>query len=116
MNGSSPPGVDCSSPSVTNSYAREQAAIALWRINCDTNVVPVLTAELDSASEAAAYGSIPTAFSEMGPSASAAVPVIIKAIREKRGMPNPPGIDIPAVRLKALREIDPAAATKADIK
>ena len=98
------------------SYAREQAAIALWRINRDTNVIPVLIAELESASEAPAYGRILTALREMGPSARAAVPVIIKTIKDQRGMPNNHGIDIRAVGLKALEEIDPEAATKAGVK
>jgi len=100
----------------TNSYAREQAAIALWRINRDTNVVPVLIAELGSASEAPAYGRILTALREIGPSARAAVPVIIKTIKDRRGMPNDHGIDIRAVGLNALEEIDPEAATKAGVK
>jgi hypothetical protein len=100
----------------TNSYAREQAAIALWRINRDTNVIPDLISELGSASAATAYARILTALREMGPSARAAVPVIIKTIKDQGGMPNNHGIDIRAVGLKALEEIDPEAATKAGVK
>jgi HEAT repeat protein len=100
----------------TNSYAREQAAIALWRINRDTNVIPVLIAELESASEAPAYGRILTALREMGRSATAAVPVILKTIKDRRGMPNDHGIDIRAVGLKTLEEINPEAATKAGLE
>ena len=77
---------------------------------------PVLIAELGSASEAPAYGRILTALREIGPSARAAVPVIIKTIKDRRGMSNDHGIDIQAVCLKALEEIDPEAAVKAGVK
>ncbi|PYJ55030.1 MAG: hypothetical protein DME24_25485 [Verrucomicrobia bacterium] len=93
----------------TDPYAREEAAVALWRINHDTNVIPVLLAELEAANEAPRYGIILTAFGEMGPAAKPAVPAIMKTIRERRGMPNPHGIDIPEVALKALKKIDPDA-------
>jgi len=96
----------------TNSYTRVRAAIALWRINRDTNVIPVLYAELESASEAPAYGRILTALRQMGPSAMAAVPVIIKTIKDQRGKPNNHDIDL----LKALEELYPEAATKAGMK
>jgi hypothetical protein len=72
----------------------------------------VLIAELESASEAPGYGRILGALREMGPSAMAAVPVIIKTIKDQRGMLNNHDIDL----LKALEEFDPEAATKAGVK
>jgi hypothetical protein len=100
----------------TNSFARLEAAIALWRIKLDTNVIPLLIAELEAATDALSSRRILNAFGEMGPAAKAAVPGILKTIRDRRGMLNDHGIDIPAVGLNALEEIDPEAATKAGLE
>jgi hypothetical protein len=86
------------------------AFFALWRINHDTNVIPLLLAELEASNEAPTYGRILTVFGEMGPGANAAIPVIMKTIQDRRGTPNPHGIDIPEVGLKASKKIDPEAA------
>jgi hypothetical protein len=86
---------------------RTQAAIALWRINRDTNVAPVLTAELERVGHVFSYD-ILTALGEMGPAAKSAVPVIVKKLEDPKvnsrgGAPN-------LAALEALKKIDRTAA------
>jgi HEAT repeat protein len=60
-------------------YAREQAALALWRITGDTNLVPALVAEFEQAADAQTRQRVLTIFEEMGPGAKEAAPVILAA-------------------------------------
>jgi HEAT repeat protein len=94
----------------TNSYTRQQAAIALWRINGDTNAIPVLISELPQAFDAARCASIVTILGDIGPAAAAAVPAIRRVITNWFGIRE----NIPRLGLEALKKIDPEASARAE--
>jgi HEAT repeat protein len=58
---------------------RRQAAIALWRIDHDTNMVAVLTSELEEGG-LTTHPDVLAALGEMGPLAKNAVPAIVKMV------------------------------------
>jgi HEAT repeats len=88
---------------------RSEAAIALWRINRETNMLAVLTAELEQRG-LMAYPDVLTALGEMGPLAKAAVPAIIKML----GPPQAGFFSQPdsTFTLNALEKIDRQAADR----
>jgi hypothetical protein len=92
----------------SNATLRVQAAVALWRINRDTNMVQVLTAELDRAPFLLYQSDVVSVLGEMGPAAKPAVPVIVR-ILENRPI-NPFGIADYGLELTALDRIDREAA------
>ena len=102
--------------SATNSYTRIQAAIAIWRIAADTNMIPTLIAELDTTPDVPTCSWILSAFGEMGPVAKPAIPAMLRKLQGSRGVSNAQGIDLSAVGLRALNKIDPVAAVQASEK
>jgi HEAT repeat protein len=65
-----------------HSYAQEQAALALWRITGETNVVSTLAAAFEQAADAQTRQRILTIFEEMGPGAKDAVPLILTGLKD----------------------------------
>jgi hypothetical protein len=88
---------------------RLQAAIALWRINHDTNVCPLLIAELDRA-RLPVSPEIYLALGEMGPAAWSAVPVLTERLENPQfnSFASPDSNDA----LDALAKIDSQAANE----
>ena len=93
-------------------FTREQAAIALWRITRDTNVVSLLVAELDRAPNSMAYRQIVSALGEMGQPAKAAVPAVVRTIGQPGRWEDFEQYEILKVGEEALRRIDPNALLK----
>jgi len=100
-----------------NPYARERAAMALWRITQDTNMVRVLVKELEKARTAEVFQSILIALGEIGPAAKEAVPLIQQKL--EAALPADPNVafyvsgqratNVFQVAREALSKIDPAA-------
>jgi HEAT repeat protein len=92
---------------------REAAATALWKIEQNPSVVPVLAESLENAREYQAALRLMLTLGQIGPAAKAAVPVIRKKI-EDPGVPFvPTHVDFAQAALDALAKIDPAAAQDA---
>jgi HEAT repeat protein len=99
----------------TDSYTRQQAALALWRITCDGNLVSWAVEELELAPHAFAYKRILDFLGEMGASAKPAIPAILKTLTDFAELPNPSAIDIPRAARETLVQIDPGASVEVDI-
>ena len=97
----------------TNGPMRLSAAIALWRIVQDTNVVALVIEQFDRNPHNTEALS---ALGEMGPLAKSAVPTLFKILRppDLSGIPASPVIQKPA--REALKQIDPEAAAEAGVK
>ena len=94
----------------TNAPMRLSAAIALWRISQDTNVVSVVIEQFDRNPQ---NREILRALGEMGPLAKSAVPTLLKIL----GPPDPPWQPyVQPLAREALKKIDPEAAAQAGVK
>ncbi|PYK62566.1 MAG: hypothetical protein DME21_05925 [Verrucomicrobia bacterium] len=94
----------------TNAPMRLSAAIALWRISQDTNVVSVVIEQFDRNPQ---NREILRALGEMGPLAKSAVPTLLKIL----GPPDPPWPPyVQPLAREALKKIDPEAAANAGVK
>src|SRR4051812_48325445 len=72
---------------------REAAAIALWRIERSTEVVPVLVDRLESARDYQTCLRVMKVLAEMGPQAKAAVPSLRRKIEDSGISFVPPTVD-----------------------
>ena len=93
----------------TNAPMRLSAAIALWRISQDTNVVSVVIEQFDRNPQ---NREILRALGEMGPLAKSAVPTLLKLLRD----PDSLGPYVAPLAREALKKIDPEAAANAGAK
>ena len=93
----------------TNAPMRLSAAIALWRISQNTNVVSVVIEQFDRNPQ---NREILRALGEMGPLASSAVPTLLKLLRD----PDSLGPYVQPLAREALKKIDPEAAAQAGVK
>ena len=91
----------------SDSSARIESGLALWQLNRDTNVLPVLIQGLKESPDGQTCRRIVTVFGEMGGVAKAAIPAIIERVA------NPP---LEAKPLRSLREIAMDAVDKIDPK
>jgi HEAT repeat protein len=100
-----------------DSYTRQQAAVALWRIDNDTNVIPLLVSELRQVRVRVAEPRFPTvistcmvtleAFGEMGSLAKSAEPVIIDVMNHAQEIDRAMEKQILIAAHDALAKIDP---------
>ena len=97
----------------TNTPLRLTAAIALWRIVQDTNVVALVIEQFDRNPH---NRDALSALGEMGPLAKSAVPTLFKILRppDLSGIPASPAVQKSA--REALKQIDPKAAAEAGVK
>ena len=97
----------------TNTPLRLTAAIALWRIVQDTNVVALVIEQFDRNPH---NRDALSALGEMGPLAKSAVPTLFKILRppDLSGIPATPAVQKSA--REALKQIDPEAAAEAGVK
>jgi len=93
----------------TNAPMRLSAAIALWRISQDTNVVSVVIEQFNRNPK---NREILRALGEMGPLAKSAVPTLLKLLRD----PDSLGPFVQPLAREALKKIDPEAAAQAGVK
>jgi len=94
----------------TNAPMRLSAAIALWRISQDTNVVSVVIEQFERNPQ---NREILRALGEMGPLAKSAVPTLLKIL----GPPDPPWPPyVQPLAREALEKIYPEAAANAGVK
>jgi hypothetical protein len=89
------------------------AAIALWQINGDTNVLPVIARSLRQASSPVA---VLRTLGEMGSCARPSVEAVLEAIPiwELQTNASRPRADIRKCAREALAKIDPEAAAKVE--
>jgi HEAT repeats len=78
----------------TDSYTRQQAAIASWLIGHDTNLVSSAIAELENAPDVETYGRFLSVLGTIGPEAKAAVPVILRTAGKWSGLPRPESTEL----------------------
>jgi HEAT repeat protein len=98
----------------TNAPTRQEAMLALWRIDHDTNLVSQAVAEVEHAPDALTCKRFVGVLGAMRSAAMPAVPAVLRAITNSARLPNLSTTDVPrAVRI-ALRKIDPAGAAKFD--
>jgi HEAT repeats len=95
--------------------ARHEAAIALWRINGNTNVIPHLISELARSTDPIACRNILTALGEIGPAAKAAVPEVLRKFEYPSWLFHLAGATVPDAAREALAKIDPEAAAKVQV-
>jgi HEAT repeats len=88
-------------------YSRQEAAIALWQINHDTNLVSRLIRELEQAPDAGEYRTRLQVLAALGPAAQPAVPVILRVMTNF-------STDLSHPVREALLKINPEAAAKLD--
>jgi hypothetical protein len=94
---------------VRNRELRVQAAIALWRVEGNTNVIPMLTAELDQNSLAMSL-EVLAALREMGPAAKSVASTLMKQAQ----LPPYSGPAMADPMVLALEAIDPVSASNAN--
>jgi len=99
----------------TNSYSRQQAAVALWRINRDTSVIPLLIEEMRKDTTGEAW-MILMVFGEMGPLAKIAVPAILERASDSGDWGPFPSFVVRPMALDTLAKIDPKAAAEAHLR
>ena len=92
---------------------REAAATALWKIERNPHVVPVLVDRLENARDYQTCVRVLKILSEIGPAAKAAVPVIARKIEEPGVSFVPRTVDLGQLALETLTKIDPTAAAAA---
>lgn len=89
-------------------YVRSEAAVALWRIQQNTNMLTVLTAELEEGG-GFPFFDVVTALGEMGPAAKPAAPLLVQKLGPPQGLFSRPDT---AFILSALEKIDRATADR----
>ena len=67
----------------TNSYTRREAAIALWRIDGDTNIIPILVSELEQTSDEETCAQLLNIFGCMGRLGKPAIPAICGVVTNR---------------------------------
>jgi HEAT repeats len=92
---------------------REAAATALWKIEHNPSVVPVLAERLEEARDYQTCLRVMKTLAEIGPAAKPAVPVIRKKIEEPGVSFVPSTVDLGQAAVEALAKIDPQAAAEA---
>jgi len=90
-------------------YARQAAAVALWRIDGATNIIPLLIHELSQTADRTREASILKAFCEMGPAASAAAPTILAKYKPRSGSA------IDQIARESLVRIDPETTANTNL-
>jgi HEAT repeat protein len=95
-----------------NDDLREAVATALWKIDRDTSVVPILAERLSNASNYQSAVRVMKLLGEIGPQAKIAVPVLQKKIEEPGISFIPSSGEFEQAALEALTKIDPASAEK----
>jgi len=90
---------------------RERSAMALWRITGDTNMIKVLTSELERTTDPQQSGRIMTDLGEIGPPARSAIPLILAKGYDPRPLHHrlPAVFDLGQISRKAANKIDPDA-------
>jgi hypothetical protein len=96
--------------------AREAAAVALWKIEHNAAVAPVLVERLENARDYQTCVRVLKALGDMGPLAKSAVAVITRKIDDPGVSFVPQTVDLPQLAVDALAEIDPIAASEAKKK
>ena len=103
----------------TNPSMRQMAAIALWRINQETNVIPLVIEHFERNPQEM---EVLRTLGEMGPLAKPAVATLLKLIRppDLSRIPasqyNPVFPHVQRLAREVLKKIDPDAAAKADME
>jgi hypothetical protein len=82
---------------------RVEAAITLWRVNGDSNVVPVLIRELQHAGSGVTCRKIVHIFGEMGGASKSAVPAMLQRAENP---PPEPLVPMQSIRDAAIDAID----------
>jgi HEAT repeat protein len=104
---------------IGDNYAREQAAVALWRVDRNTNGMALLIADLWKCLSGHAPPYPPPdiarsialpALAEMGPLAEPAVPVILATIRDSGSFGSPMPAQVLQAALEARDRIAPGAS------
>jgi HEAT repeat protein len=97
----------------SNDDLREAAASAVWKIERNPSVIPVLAERLQDARDYQTCVRVMKTLAEIGPAAKSAVPVIRKKIEDPGVSFVPATVDLAQVAVDALAKIDPAAAAEA---
>jgi HEAT repeat protein len=92
---------------------REAAAVALWRIEANTQGIPTLIDRLENARDYQTALRVMKVLAEMGPLAKSAVPVIRAKLDDAGLSFVPPTLNFGQAVVEAVAKIDPAAAGEA---